>query len=91
MYKTTPADVSNIADLRATADIVEEKDELTTYLGFCQPNTESETDSTWSIMKIVQSGTAKPVITKFQWADGLCSFTHNWSLRLTYDYKFKKF
>lgn len=91
MYFTPKADQFNISDLRAAADSIEEKTELVTYLGFCKPGTVAETDPTWSIMRIEQSGAVKPIKTTFKWAEGLCCFSHKFSDRLIYTYKFKNF
>jgi hypothetical protein len=85
------ADYTNIADLRASADLIEEKTDLITYLGFCEPGTTAETDEKWAILKIEQSGTAKPVKTSFTWAKGQCLFKLKFSERNNYPYSFKKF
>jgi len=84
-------DYTNITDLRGAADIIEEKDELTTYLGFCTAGTPDTAAASWSILKIVQSGNAYPKETRFLWANGLCSFNKAWTGRAGYDYIFKKF
>ena len=91
MYLTPTADHTNIADLRATADICEEYNDTTTYLGFCKPGTTDEAAAAWSILKITQSGIVQPITTRFQWAAGLCAFNLAWSLRATYTYKYKNF
>lgn len=91
MQRTPQADHYTIADIRSAADIIEEKDEKVTYLGFCKPGTLSETEENWSILKIEQSGVAKPVLTTFKWAKGFCSYNLKWSERLSYNYTFKNF
>lgn len=91
MYPTPRADQFNIADIRSAADLIEEKTELITYLGFCHPGTTSESEPRWSILKIEQSGVAKPVLTSFKWAQGLAAYSHKWSERHNYDYKFRNF
>ena len=94
MNLTPKADHINISDLRAAADIIFEKTELITFLGFCKPGKVgdiAETDKTWSILKIEQSGTVKPIITTFKWAEGIAAFSHQFSERETYTYKFKNF
>ena len=90
-YLTPKADQFNISDLRAAADIIEEVSDTKTYLGFCSPGTTSESDATWSILKIEHSGTVKPIITTFKWATGLCFFNLKFSERGNYEYKFKNF
>ena len=81
---------NGMADLRQTADIIEEVDENTSYLGFCKPGTVDGREG-WSIMKIEQSGSEYPKITKFLWAAGKCSFNLSWNERATYDYYYNKF
>jgi hypothetical protein len=90
-YFTPKADQQNISDLRSTADIVEEIDEYTTYLGFCSPGTANTAAPNWSILKIEQSGGIFPILTTFRWANGLCAFNLVWDNRAGYDYKFKNF
>lgn len=91
MYPTQKVDFSNIADLRTTADIIEEVNDNITYLGFCQPGTTDEASPSWSILKIGQSRIVQPITTRFQWANGLCAFNLAWSQRATYNYKYKNF
>jgi len=85
------ADSNQIANLKGSADIIEEVDDLVTYLGFCQKGTTSENSLTWSIMKIEASGTTNPIVSTFKWAKGLCSYNLQWSERAGYDYSYKKF
>lgn len=80
----------NIDHLRASADMIEEVDGLITYMGFCQPRTLLTSESTWSVMKIVQSGTF-PTLTIFQWAQGSCAYNLSWDNRAAYAYQFKNF
>lgn len=91
MKNLQQADYTNLADLRATADIVEETTDNVTYLGFCKPGTVATNEPNFSILKIEQSGVVQPITTTFKWADGLCLFNKQWSAKLTYDYKFKIF
>jgi hypothetical protein len=91
MYKTPKADQFNISDLRAAADIIEEKTDKLTYLGFCAPGTINTAAASWSIMKIESSGIVKPIITSFKWAEGLAAFSHSWDNRAAYNYTFKNF
>jgi len=79
-----------IAQIRASADIIEEVDGLTTYLGFCEPKTILTSEAKWSIMRIVE-GAVLPKITTFQWANGLCAYNLVWDNRAAYAYSFKKF
>ena len=90
-YRTPYAAWNNLSDLRGSADIVEEVDAVTTYLGFCQPGTGATSDPKWSIMRIEQSGAEQPIITEFKWAEGRCSFDLVWNDRATYNYKFRNF
>jgi len=83
--------INNIADLRTAADIIEEKTELVTFLGFCKPGTTSESEAGWSILKIIQSGTVKPITTRFLWAEGFCFYNLSWTDRNLFNYQFKKF
>jgi hypothetical protein len=77
--------------LRASADVVYEKDATTTYLGFCSPGIEATSDVGWSIMKIVVTADAPPVTTTFTWATGQCCYNLVFDNREDYDYYFKKF
>ena len=88
---TPRADQYNLADLRASADIVEEYSDKITYLGFCKPGTTSLADEKWSILKIEQFGIVQPFTTTFQWAKGLCAFHLKWTDRYTHPYEYKKF
>ena len=80
----------NIDSLRASADIIEEVDGVTTYLGFCQPGTLLTSDPKWSIMQIVE-GAALPKLTVFKWATGSCAYNLIWDNRAGYAYTFKNF
>lgn len=91
MYRTPYASNQVIADIRGAADIIDEVDELTTYMGFCFPGTTGTDEPKWSIMKIVQSGIETPVITTFKWAGGTCSYNHIWDNRAALEYSFKNF
>jgi hypothetical protein len=91
MYFTPYASNSVLSAIRASADIVGEKDDLTTYLGFCAPGTTGTNQPAWSILKIVQSGTVQPIVTRFLWAGGLCAYNFKWDDRATLDYQFKNF
>lgn len=90
------AATSNIADLRASADIIEEVSDNEIYFGFVQPgdygtDAEREAAPIWSIMKVVISGTTAPIVTKYQWAGGIAGFSHVWNNRAALEYKYKKF
>jgi hypothetical protein len=80
----------NMDKIRSSADIIEEVDGITTYLGFCQPGTTGTDQPQWSIMKIVETGSL-PTLTVFKWATGSCAYNLVWDLRAGYDYKFKTF
>ncbi len=84
-------DYTNIADLRAAADICVEESDNVTYLGFCAPNTESENSNTWSVLKIESSGVVQPIKTTFKWAEGIACFSHQFSNRANYNYPLRKF
>ena len=85
------ANSQDIDRIKAAADLIEEVDEFTTYLGFCLSGTTLDTEAKWSIMKIVQNGSAYPILTSMLWADGLCCFNLQFSARAGYIYSFKKF
>jgi len=91
MYRTPKADQQNIADLRSTADIIEEVTDNVTYLGFCNPGTTDEAAPSWSILKIEQFNLVQPITTRFKWATGLCAFNLQWSQRAGYVYQYKNF
>jgi hypothetical protein len=91
MYRTPYAAHDNMSDLRGAADIVEELNPLVTYIGFCQQGTTGTNVPKWSILKITQSGTTVPIITKFEWAAGICSYNLIWDNRAVYEYSFRKF
>ena len=67
MYTTPRADQVNIADLRASADIIEEVSDTLTYIGFCAPGTQNTSEAKFSILKIEQSGTVQPILSTFKW------------------------
>lgn len=81
----------DISKLRSAADIIEQLDELTTYLGFCQPGTLTTAEAKWSIMKVVSDSATLPTVTTFQWADGSCAYNLVWDDRAGYNYYFKNF
>lgn len=85
------ANSADIDRLKAAADLIEEVDELTTYLGFCQPGTTSEEAAQWAICKITQSGTEYPILTSSKWAGGFCMYNLKWTDRALYEYSYKKF
>lgn len=86
------ASTENIDKLRASADIIEElAGGLVTYMGFCQPGTLLTSESSWSIMKTVQSADVLPIVTTFTWAQGMCAYNFVWDSRAGYDYAFKNF
>lgn len=87
----TKANSNDIDRIKATADIIEEIDGLTTYLGFCQRGTTDEAAPAWSIMKITQSAVDYPIVTRSLWAGGFCSYNLAWSQRESYSYSYKKF
>lgn len=91
MYNTPIAHQHNYNILRGSADLVEEVNNLVTYLGFCKPGTTSEAAAEWSILKISQSSTVQPILTSFTWAEGRASFDLIWNNRAAYTYKFKNF
>ena len=80
----------NMDKLRSSADIIEEVDGMTTYLGFCIPGTFTTDQAQWSIMRIVESGKS-PTLTAFQWATGMCAYHLIWDHRADYEYLFKSF
>lgn len=85
------ADKNQIANLKASADLIEEVSDLVTYLGFCASGTTGTDQPTWSVLKITQSGTVQPILTSFLWADGKCSYNKVWNDRAGYTYTYKKF
>jgi hypothetical protein len=91
MMKTPYADSYSIDRLRASADIVYEKDANTTYLGFCAPGTLLTSEAKWSIMKIETTAAAAPAFTYFTWANGQCSYNLVFDNRDDYDYSYHKF
>lgn len=84
------ASTFNIDKIRSSADMIEEVDGLTTYLGFCQPGTLTTDEPKWSIMRIVEAGVL-PTLTTFQWATGSCAYNLLWDNRAAYVYSFKNF
>ena len=84
-----------IADLKASADIIEEVSDTVTYFGFRKPiNTNIQPDFeafVYSIMKIESDGIVKPITTQFLWANGACAYNLQWSERANYQYLFKTF
>lgn len=84
------ASTHHMDKIRSSADIIEEVDGITTYLGFCEPGTLLTSEPKWSIMRIVEAG-ALPTVTTFHWANGSMMYNLVWDLRAGYDYQFKKF
>ena len=89
---------NNIADLRATASIVEKVSDNVTYMGFCNVGSQNfesteaaEAAPIWSILKVTKTGVVNPIVTRMEWAEGLASYCHKWSERAAYSYKFPKF
>lgn len=85
-----------VADLRASADIIEEVSANVIYFGFCKngdygTDDERQAAPIWSIMKVEISGDAFPITTKYLWAGGLCSYSQVWNQRADLEYKYKKF
>lgn len=80
-----------IEQLRASADIIEEVDGLTTYIGICEPGTLLTSEAKWSICRIVNSGANYPILNTFTWADGICFYNKVWDNRAAYAYQFKNF
>lgn len=88
---TPSASTFNIDKIRSSADLIEEVDGLVTYLGLCEPGTVGTDEPKWSIMRIVQSGTAFPLLSTFKWAQGSCAYNLIWNNRASYAYGFKTF
>jgi len=74
--------------LRAAADIVDETNPNTIYLGFRNPREtdQGEDKPVWSILRIEKVLD----ITRFQWADGHISFNKQFTQRAGYDYYYLK-
>lgn len=74
--------------LQRGADAIDEADENTTYLGYCDKGTTGTDAATWSICKITKSAN----VTKIEWANGQ---RHSYNLvfdnRTSYTYTFRKF
>ena len=88
---TPNASTFNIDKIRSSADLIEEVSGTLTYMGICKPGTVGTDEEKWSIMKIVQSGEAFPILTTFQWAGGSCAYNYKWDDRAGYAYGFKTF
>jgi len=82
---------ATINRLLEKADHIIYVDALTMYLGFCDRGTTLTSESTWTICKIVSSGSVFPYTQSVLWANG----THNFDLVMdnyaSYTYKFKNF
>lgn len=91
MIKIVSANSADIDRIKAAADVIEEVDELITYLGFCAPGTTATNVPAWSILKIEQSGAVLPILTTQKWATGLCAYNLIWDNRAAYQYTFKNF
>jgi hypothetical protein len=90
--KNTPyASGYDVDRIRASADVIYEKDANTTYLGFCDTGTLLESEAKWSIMRIVTTADVAPAFTRFTWANGQCNYNLVFDDCETYDYYFKKF
>ena len=81
----------HIDSLRASADIIDEVDGLTSYFGFCSPGTIGTDEAKFSIMKITQSAAAYPILTTFTWANGSSAYNLVWDNWATYSFQFKTF
>lgn len=87
---------SNLDDLKANADIIEEVSALVTYIGIVQPNTTGDNTAKqaaaiWTIIKVTQSAAdgVYPNVTTICYADGIAAFNKVWDDRATYNYIFK--
>ena len=78
---------NNIAQLRQSADIIDETNESPVYFGFCKPGTSGTDSATWTICKMTDVNS----IVSFKWANGNASFNKVWDNRADYDYQFSNF
>nr|WP_319570251.1 hypothetical protein [uncultured Draconibacterium sp.] len=80
---------NNMADLRQSADIIDETHDADgiVYFGFCKPGTTGTDSETWTICRMTESDG----ITKWEWANGSAGFNLVWNDRLDYDYYFQNF
>jgi len=65
--------------------LVEQASETVTYIGFCRPGTNADSEDRWCIKKIEQVGT----LTVATYAEGSTNFNLKWSERVRYTYKFR--
>ncbi len=79
---------SNIHEIKAAADIIEEVSATVTYFGFCKPGTLGTDEPYWSILKIDTDSPQYPVLTQFLWATGEIAYNCIWDNRADYDYYF---
>lgn len=80
-----------MASLLAKADIMEEVDDLTTYLGFCQRDPGGYDQPVWAVCRVQYSGTTKPRTLTIMWPDGLNQRTYKWTDRAGLNYKHRNF
>lgn len=79
---------SLLINLLRQADVIDEADANTTYLGFCEKGTTATSAATWSICRVLKTGN----VTDIKWANGQRE-TYNLKFddRATYTYTFRKF
>lgn len=82
---------SSIAQLMAKADVIQEEDDLTTYLGFCQRGATAVDDPVWAVCRIQQSQLLKPRATTIMWSEGFNQPRFKFSDYAILNYKFKNF
>lgn len=83
---------TQIANLKASADIIVETGPGETYLGFCSRGTTATSQARWSVLQILETdpGNAGNVIT-FKWAAGQCNYDQVFDDYATLTYAFKNF
>lgn len=82
-----PVFYSSLNQLLIEADVIIEADADTVYLGFCLPGTTGTDAATWSICKILTSGTT----TTRKWANGQRSYNLVMDDYASFTYTFKNF
>jgi hypothetical protein len=79
-----------MADLFAKADIVEEADGLTTYLGYCQRDPDGYDAPQWAICRLQYSDYNKPRTLTIMWPDGLNQRRYKWTERASLNYQHRR-
>ena len=85
------ASSANLAQLKQSADAIQEISDNEVYLCFCIPGCSGTDQPQWSILQILTSSSSYPKVTTFKWAAGQCFYDLVFDNYASYTYMFKTF